>query len=172
MPLELGRKPNSPGEFGIVVRVRAGPDPDIASELGDSSLLYKLGSDVENYKWIQYQDMGPIEQQWGQALQSPWMPLKLKYISDRKAKAGDCPHFTAGFPVFSEAALTILKPVIGDETDLFDIEIQNGRRKFFLVNVTNILDCLDYDHSVIKRFDSGRIMDSRCGHFLVAGSRN
>lgn len=121
-------------------------------------MIYKLKSDVENYKWIEYPDIAPFEQQWGKRMKPSWKPLKLRYIPDRKAKTGDCPHFTAGFPVISEAALTILNSIIHDDVELLDIEIKNENRRFYLVNVTNILDCLDYDNSVIKRFDNGKII--------------
>lgn len=57
----------------------------------------------------------------------------------------------------NEKAYKVLKPYLEKHCQIFEILSQD--EKIFIVNVTDMIDCLDYDKSEIKRFpSSGRVM--------------
>ncbi len=57
----------------------------------------------------------------------------------------------------NEKAYQVLKPYLEKYCQIFEILSQD--EKIYVVNVTNMINCLDYDKSEIKRFQSsGRVM--------------
>ena len=59
--------------------------------------------------------------------------------------------------ILNEKSYKILCPYLENHSQIFKIRSDN--EILYVVNVTNIIDCLDYDKSEIKRFtSSGRVM--------------
>lgn len=59
--------------------------------------------------------------------------------------------------ILNEYAFNILNPYLKGHTQIFKIKNQDSL--FYVINVTDVIDCLDYDKSEIKRFpSSGRVM--------------
>lgn len=60
--------------------------------------------------------------------------------------------------ILNEKSYRVLYPYIKNEVQIFKIKSED--ENLYVVNVTNIIDCLDYDKSEFKRFtSSGRIME-------------
>lgn len=125
---------------------------------------YQLKADVDNFKWvtpINDQDLIILDNLRGQSVKSEWRTLQLEYIvekGDEELKEGDYPNLMASCPIVSEMAATLLFPIIKNEVEFLDVSIIGESRKFFLVNVLKILDCLDCEKSNIVRFSDGNIM--------------
>jgi len=59
--------------------------------------------------------------------------------------------------IINEKAYDILYPYLKNHCQIF--KINNDGATFYVINVTDLIDCLDYDKSEIKRFpSSGRVM--------------
>lgn len=59
--------------------------------------------------------------------------------------------------ILNEYAFNILYPYLKGHVQIFKIKNQDGL--FYVINVTDVIDCLNYDKSEIKRFQStGRVM--------------
>lgn len=134
--------------------------------------IYKLKADVENYKWVTkqpFRDIEFLDEYLGLSMKKGWKPLTLEYINesgDEDMKFGDFPNFVPGFSVVSEEAYKALEPVISNETEFLEVSVKDEKRRFYLMNVTLVLDCLDFDNSNIVRFDDGRIMMVKKHYFL------
>ena len=60
--------------------------------------------------------------------------------------------------ILNEKSYRVLDQYIKNEAQMFKIKSEN--ENLYVVNITNIIDCLDYDKSEFKRFtSSGRIME-------------
>lgn len=59
--------------------------------------------------------------------------------------------------IINEKAYNVLYPYLKNHSQIF--QLKNEDKIFYVINVTDIIDCLDYDKSEIKYFpSSGRIM--------------
>lgn len=59
--------------------------------------------------------------------------------------------------ILNEYAFNILEPYLEGHAQVFKLRSQDG--VFYVINITDVIDCLDYDKSEVKRFpSSGRIM--------------
>lgn len=73
-------------------------------------------------------------------------------------KMGNFLYFSGGGLVLDHHAMIILKDLISTSIELLPIEIINQVGAFYLVHVLDILDCLDYEHSVLSYYESsGRL---------------
>lgn len=60
--------------------------------------------------------------------------------------------------IINEKAYKVLYPYLKNHSQTF--QLKNEDKMFYVINVTDIIDCLDYDKSEIKYFpSSGRIMN-------------
>lgn len=92
----------------------------------------------------------------GSPLLDSWKPIAFKTLND-DLELGDTPSLISTVPVLSEYALNVLKDLIEGSVEILPIRLRVG--KFFILNVTDVLDCVDYDKSEVKPFkSSGRIM--------------
>ena len=91
----------------------------------------------------------------GRSLKSEWIPLPVEPLEKKKRpKWSDYPGFT--IPVLSENALRILRPLIENSSE--ELELVFSERKFVAVNITAILDVVDYKESIYKTYSDGGIM--------------
>lgn len=73
--------------------------------------------------------------------------------------------------ILNEYAFHILSPYLKGHTQIF--KIKNQESLFYVINVTDIIDCLDYDKSEIKRFpSSGRVMRVTKYSFIKSKLKN
>lgn len=119
-----------------------------------------MSSDANNYDNLTMCN----EQDWerfmsyefdGRGLKEVWVPFHVKEIKERKNS--DIPSFSAGAPVLSICAVEKLAPYLNDNVEVLPIHCIKG--DYCIINVTNVIDCIDYEKSEVKRFkSSGRIM--------------
>ena len=88
---------------------------------------------------------------------SKWRPIKV--VADKHGGSGDFPSFLPHVPAFSRRALDVLQPLLGDAIEALPLDF--GRLEFFAIHVLEVVDCLDENLSVIKRFPSGGVMSIR-----------
>lgn len=80
-----------------------------------------------------------------------------KYKDEIDKPIGDVFSVEVSSFILNERSYKILYPYIKNEVQIFKIKSENDN--LYVVNITNIIDCLDYDKSKIKRFpSSGRVM--------------
>ena len=120
--------------------------------------IWKLDADVNNFDNITVvneEDWDILDKCEGSSVIKCWNPLNLEYIENKKK--GDCPGLTSRLPILSKAALDILKPLILDSVEILPVSLNGG--EFYGINVIQVLDCIDYEKSQVKKFpNSERIM--------------
>ena len=80
-----------------------------------------------------------------------------EYYDEVNKPIGDVFSVEVSSFILNEKSYKILYPYIKNEVQIF--KIKSERDNLYVVNVTNIVDCLDYDMSELKLFpSSGRIM--------------
>lgn len=71
----------------------------------------------------------------------------------REKKTGDFPYLTPGLPVFSERAMEAYKDLLAGKVKFLPIvPAKAGGIRYFIVQVINLIDCLDYEKSVIDYY--------------------
>ena len=91
----------------------------------------------------------------GKSIKDRWRPFRIENMDN--VKKGDIPSLFGSIPVFSERAVKVLREYLEDNAEI--LPLQHDGEKYFLINVTNVQDCIDFENSEIKRFpSSGKIM--------------
>lgn len=105
-----------------------------------------------NDDWIKLGDMFQ-----GKKLGEEWQPLQLMLIQHGGTlKKGDMPYLSPGVPVFSSKAIKSLKSQLCNSVEILDVDCDFG--DFKVINVTNLIDCLDRNKSGILYYrNSDRI---------------
>lgn len=116
--------------------------------------IWQLCFDVNNYANLQAippLTADEIQSFNGSKKLAGWSPRRVEPI-ETDLELGDAPGFT--IPVFSQKACDILMPLMGHDVELLPFVCSKGT--FFGVNVTNVLDVIDYNHSIFRRFSDGK----------------
>ena len=133
--------------------------------------IWQLCFDVNNYANLQAippLTADEIQSFNGTKKLSSWSPRQVEPI-ETDLKLGDAPGFT--IPVFSQKACDVLMPLMEQDVELLPLACSKGA--FFGVNVTNLLDVIDYDSSVFRRFSDGkRIMAFQKYSFRMCDALN
>ncbi len=91
---------------------------------------------------------------------SNWTEVELYPSSHQTEKGksiGDVYPVEVSAVVVNERCFNIIKPYIQDAAQV--LSAKSKKQKLFVLNVTAVRDCLDYENSKLKRFSSsGRIM--------------
>lgn len=83
--------------------------------------------------------------------------LPSEYEDEVNKPIGDVFSVEVSSFILNEYAFNILNPYLKGHTQVFRLKNQDD--VLYVINVTDIIDCLDYDKSEIKRFpSSGRVM--------------
>ncbi len=86
---------------------------------------------------------------------SEWIPLKIQIHRNKRRKICDYPGFVV--PVFSEKAVDVIRDFLISKADILPLDC--GDERYFLINVYNKVDCIDYDQAQYTKFDSGRVRE-------------
>lgn len=84
-----------------------------------------------------------------------WTPPNLRWIG--ATTKGDFPHLAGHFPVVSDRALEVLKPLLGRDTDVLKLNVPGGG--YAGLHVRDFPDCLDTERSDIRWLAPGRAYD-------------
>lgn len=118
--------------------------------------IYKLDFDVNNYKSIQlceYVSSDYYQMFDGTSIKDKWTTLKVKYYEDDKElKSGDAPGFN--IPVLTKKALDVLLPLINDDVEILTFQLND--ETLFGINVLTVIDAIDYDLSVYRKYRDGK----------------
>jgi hypothetical protein len=90
-----------------------------------------------------------------QSLAGWWKPIPIE-VDSSTGPAGDFPSLYRRAPVFSEQAWEALGPLVAHVAEALPIIYPNDR-KYFVINVLDMVDCLDHSTSIIDRYSDGRI---------------
>lgn len=94
----------------------------------------------------------PIETDFtGESKLPLWTPPVM--FTNKKKKKSDFPSYLSGKPVISGKAKDILEPYLEKEVEF--LPLVHPSLEFSIINVTNILDCVDYNRSVMKLTSKG-----------------
>lgn len=117
--------------------------------------IWILDCDVnkyENLMWEKKLNIEEVQSFDGRKKINDWNPIKVKRMYDREFS--NTPGFSAHIPVFDEKALSSLRDLIEDNAEVLPLDCEEG--DFYAINVTNVLDCIDYDKSQYKTFRDGK----------------
>lgn len=82
-----------------------------------------------------------------------WKRLPVKRMEpEKKLELSDAPGFT--IPVFSKKAVEILRPLI--QNSIEELELQFEEAEYYGINVTTVLDVIDYPKSKYKMYSDGK----------------
>lgn len=94
-----------------------------------------------------------IEQFDGRSLKKTWhTPSVCRMEPEKGLPLGDAANFL--IPAFNEKALIVLYPLIQNSVEILDLDFPE--EKFFGINVTTLLDIIDYNKSKYKLFPDGK----------------
>jgi hypothetical protein len=137
----------------------------------DRMKWYKYDPDSDEFDWI----MIPVDDQEtvldlhfdSKSVAASWNPI---VVQARKSSGGledfpglaNCGHL----PIFSQRAWDVMHPLIAYCCEALPIKHPSGK-PFYIINVLDMIDCLDEERSVVKRFLDGRIMRVIQYHFMT-----
>lgn len=84
-----------------------------------------------------------------------WREAKLEIDGSDLAVRPNCPYYWAPIPVWDNYARDVLDDLVDGEVQFLPAEL-DGKR-YWIVNVTNLLDALDWERSDYELFDDGGI---------------
>ncbi|MBQ6094383.1 MAG: hypothetical protein IJL09_03195 [Lachnospiraceae bacterium] len=121
--------------------------------------IWRLRAEVDKYENLcPVKDLTADEIQAfdGHPIKDKWKPLPVEPLGKGKRhKWCDYPGFT--IPAMSENALRVLRPLIENSSE--ELELDFSEKKYVAVNVTAVLDVIDYDRADYEKFsNSDRIM--------------
>lgn len=95
----------------------------------------------------------------GMPLEDPSEALPVMFeLENADTPVGDFPGLTSHIPVFSRRGAEVLGAWVSAAGDLVPLRCRDGDDAYVGLNVTHRMDALDGEHSRVKRFRSGRIM--------------
>jgi len=123
--------------------------------------VYILDADVNKYRGIHYvneEDVVEFSHRFnGTSMKRKWTGReKFAFVPARLPK-GDTPGLRSHIPVFSSKAVTVLEDFLEPNGELLPIICD--KEKYFLFNVTKVVDALDEPNCELQLFDDGGIMD-------------
>lgn len=124
--------------------------------------IWKLDCDVNTYENLAWGanefeiDLDFIHSFIGVSKEKNWIPLHLKRMhGDREFS--NTPGLSAHIPVFDKKAVDVVREYLIGNAEILPIFCED--KEFFIINVTSVLDCIDYESSEYKTFRDGvRIM--------------
>lgn len=100
-------------------------------------------------------DLDEIQSFDGRRKINDWKPMIVKKIEDKPLS--NAPGFSSHIPVIDKLALEKLYDIINDFVEILPLQCSEG--EYYALNITEVLDCIDYEKSEYKTFSDGiRIM--------------
>ncbi len=96
------------------------------------------------FDWISFSDNFD-----GSRIEDDITSEKFKFKDTKMLKVGDFPHLSPGILVVSSKAYEMISVY---KREVQTIPFKVGENQYYLGNVVNVIDCLDYDKSIIKNF--------------------
>jgi hypothetical protein len=95
-----------------------------------------------------------------------WKPVSLEGFEDNPGVDGDFPSLNnySKIPIFSNRAWEALRPLVGYCSEALPVTHPGGHR-YWIINVTDVIDCVDEKRSNFKRYSDGGVMRVVSFHF-------
>lgn len=91
----------------------------------------------------------------GRSWAQDWVPQKIVRLEAGVRPLSDAPHMYSGLLVLSSRACDAMKGELEGSCELLPMRSDEG--EYNIVNVTAVLDCIDYNFALYEKFDDGRI---------------
>lgn len=82
-----------------------------------------------------------------------------KFSCEKKGKHRDYAYYIGGLPIFSKKVVDLVGDLIKNDVQLLNIEVDNLEIDYKLINVTSVIDAVDYSRSIPQRTITGSIFD-------------
>jgi hypothetical protein len=123
--------------------------------------VYILDADVNKYRGIYYvneEDVVEFNRRFdGSPMKRKWTGREKFAFVPRRLPKGDTPGLSSHIPVFNSKAVTVLGDLLKPSGELLPIICDE--EKYFLFNVTRLVDALEEAKCELKLFSDGGIMD-------------
>lgn len=126
-----------------------------------------------DFELDQYDNLVPTNQMSIEEIKSYDGRIKAKSWNDmqvtrmepeKKLKLSNAPGFYAHIPVFDKKSIETLHNFLDETIEVLKLKCEDG--DYYLINILNVLDCIDYEKSIFKTFkDEKRIMRFIKYHF-------
>lgn len=116
--------------------------------------IWHLDCDVDNFENLILKDKEDLELLKsfdGRNLKEGWVPAKVDRMYNREFS--DSLGFASHVPVFGKKAIDLLYDLIKDNVEILPLDYTE---EFYAINVTSVLDCIDYDKAIFKTFRDGK----------------
>lgn len=118
--------------------------------------IWKIYSDEIHYDMVQFDPMPtPDEFQTfdGRSKMREWVPLSVVRMEPEKAlPMSDAPGIS--LLILSKSALDTVRSLIGGDAEILPLVSDKG--EFYIINTTTVLNCVDYEKSMYKKFSDGK----------------
>ncbi len=108
--------------------------------------------DYENLTWLNEIDIDEVQSYDGRSKIENGNPIAVRRMYDREFS--NTPGLSSHIPVFDEEAIDILSDLLDGHAEILPLDCQDG--EFYAINITKVLDCIDYDKSEYKMFRDGK----------------
>lgn len=82
-----------------------------------------------------------------------WSPTKVETVSKKSYR--DFPIYLSSKPVVSARVKEVIDPFVKDEVEF--LPLIHDELDFYMVNVTNVLDCVDWNRSNVRTYEDGSL---------------
>lgn len=118
--------------------------------------FWRIGTDAHyHYLALKHENDARALNFSGKSLIDSWYPLQVEIVALEGKTLSDFPAMTGGTLVCNERSLEVIFPFIGHSIEV--LPLQSEHEKFYIINVLDMVDCLDHELSEIEYFKSGNI---------------
>jgi hypothetical protein len=111
--------------------------------------------EYDNFKMKNEMSLEEIQSFDGRSKESTWREQEVCKLEDKDLS--NAPGFYSHIPVFDEMTLNSVRDLIKNDVELLPLLFEGLR--FYAINITKVLDCINYEKSEYKTFKDGvRIM--------------
>lgn len=123
--------------------------------------IWKLDFELDKYDNLTLSNKMSIEEIQsfdGRCKKDTWdNPEVIRLEPEKGLLLGDAPGFYSHIPVFNDKAVNVLKKYLAHTSEI--LPLKNNESSFYAINITKVLDCINYEKSEFKMFKDGiRIM--------------
>lgn len=117
--------------------------------------VYRLKNHVKSMVLISYNDeTHPISSDFdGESKLISWSPTRVETVS--KKSYPDFPVYLSSKPVISARVKKEIEPFLQDEVEF--LPLLHDELELYMINVTKVLDCVDWERSDIQKFKDGSL---------------
>lgn len=88
----------------------------------------------------------------GKCKSNQWKPIAVRKMDNKELS--NAPGFYSHIPAFDKVTLEQVSEFIENSAEALPLFSSEG--EFYAINVTDVLDCIDYDKSIYKTFRDGK----------------